>query len=653
VRRALRLKTALFLMCALVLLQSVPAAAATAPDGQPGAVAPQPCFNLDLSTGTTQPFVTDAAGTLDPDWWVTSSPDPSLTVPGPVYSITPVPSWYTTGGANWVDPYNTGYAKDANGYYTGMDPAGDYVFANTFNLNGALYTNFVLNVGVYGADNRVELFLDGNATPLGPPAGFGPPNSTAVQGPLSVPIGPGPHTLEARVRNDSGWMGLLVHARITAECRPDLAIVKKPTGEFVAGQNGSYVLSVSNVGLGPTTTSITVTDTLPAGATFISASGAGWTCSNVGTNVTCTNPGPVASGQSLPPITITMTVPFGVVAVQNCASVDTTGDANAENNRGCVESPVDLGRPGAICGLKFHDLNGNGVQDGGEQGLGNWTIRIKDAAGNVVATVTTGQDGTYCFKGLKPGTYVVSEVLINGWNQTYPLSPGTHTITIASGQIVQGINFGNRAKPQENCCLTFRFPSGRPDQFSTANGAEPADPSSGLQQWVALHTTSPLVGFDGTGFDQFFATTVVLPKGNCINSAVLTVRVKPNGAGSTVANDSITLMFVGSNGLQVPATPSWGAHFGLGLPNNLLPNPWSTANYAAGQTFSLNLASLPGGGNLIGALNSLRYLDVAIQDDSSVDYMVLTVKFCECGAVDHAPADPKSQDASAGADGAV
>lgn len=155
----------------------------------------------------------------------------------------------------------------------------------------------------------------------------------------------------------------------------------------------------------------------------------------------------------------------------------------------------------------------------------------------------------YCIRALKPGTYVVSEVLNQGWNQTYPLSPGTHTITIASGQIVQGVNFGNRAKPQEDCCLTFRFPAGRPDKFLATNGPEPADPSTGLQTWVAQHTASPLTGFDGTEFDHFFATTIALPQGNCVQSAVLTVRVKPNGAGGTVANDSITLMFVGANSL--------------------------------------------------------------------------------------------------------
>ena len=199
VRRAVRLKTVMLLICTL-LFSTVPVMAASV---HPGAIEPQPCFNLDLSTGTTQPFVTDAIGTLDPDWWVTASPDPNLPVPGPVYSITPAPSWYTTTGANWVDPYNTGFGKDASGAYTGMDPVGDYTFATTFNLTGALYSNFVLHVAIYAADNKVELFLDGNPTPLGPAAGFGLPNSTAVQGPLSVAIGPGSHTLEAKVHNIS------------------------------------------------------------------------------------------------------------------------------------------------------------------------------------------------------------------------------------------------------------------------------------------------------------------------------------------------------------------------------------------------------------------------------------------------------------------
>ncbi|KAA0252693.1 MAG: DUF11 domain-containing protein, partial [Acidobacteria bacterium] len=59
---------------------------------------------------------------------------------------------------------------------------------------------------------------------------------------------------------------------------PDLAITKSHAGTFTQGQPGTYTVTVSNVGPGPTTGTVTVTDTLPAGLTATGFSGTGWTC---------------------------------------------------------------------------------------------------------------------------------------------------------------------------------------------------------------------------------------------------------------------------------------------------------------------------------------------------------------------------------------
>ena len=50
------------------------------------------------------------------------------------------------------------------------------------------------------------------------------------------------------------------------------------------------------------------------------------------------------------------------------------------------------------------------------------------------------------------------------------------------------------------------------------------------------------------------------------------------------------------------------------------------------KTVLFNLGAMPSGGgstNLIPALNTLRKLDISIQDDTSVDYIKLIVVFCE------------------------
>ncbi len=72
---------------------------------------------------------------------------------------------------------------------------------------------------------------------------------------------------------------------------PDLALSKTHIGNLMAGTDGSYTLTVSNVGNGPTANPITVTDTLPAALTYASSSGTNWSCSAAATDRYVHEPG--------------------------------------------------------------------------------------------------------------------------------------------------------------------------------------------------------------------------------------------------------------------------------------------------------------------------------------------------------------------------
>ena len=64
-----------------------------------------------------------------------------------------------------------------------------------------------------------------------------------------------------------------------------------------------------------------MTDTLPAGVTFVSASGTGWTCTNTGNvSVTCTRAS-LATGATAPMITVMVTAPTQAGSLTNTASV--------------------------------------------------------------------------------------------------------------------------------------------------------------------------------------------------------------------------------------------------------------------------------------------------------------------------------------------
>ncbi|WP_426954437.1 SdrD B-like domain-containing protein [Muricoccus radiodurans] len=67
-----------------------------------------------------------------------------------------------------------------------------------------------------------------------------------------------------------------------------------------------------------------------------------------------------------------------------------------------------------VSGFAFTDTDGDGIRDSGEPGTPGVTVRLINAAGTVVATTTTGADGTYSFADVDPGTYRAQFVAPNG-----------------------------------------------------------------------------------------------------------------------------------------------------------------------------------------------------------------------------------------------
>jgi hypothetical protein len=110
-----------------------------------------------------------------------------------------------------------------------------------------------------------------------------------------------------------------------------LKITKMHTDPFTAGQlNATYSVTVSNVGNGPTSGIVTVTEMAPSGLTLISMDGAGWTCPANGNSNQCTRSDALNGGISYPAITVTVNVATIVPSsLMNQVSVSGGGSAPA------------------------------------------------------------------------------------------------------------------------------------------------------------------------------------------------------------------------------------------------------------------------------------------------------------------------------------
>jgi hypothetical protein len=120
----------------------------------------------------------------------------------------------------------------------------------------------------------------------------------------------------------------------------------------------------------------------------------------------------------------------------------------------------------SISGQKFKDINSDGIKNGLDSGLANWRIRLTKNSVQIDSALTDAS-GHYSFTNLTPGTYVVSEKLEVNWVQTLPVSPGTYTLTIVSGDSLLGKDFGNHSEI-DNSITIRKFRDGDGD-FNTRN----------------------------------------------------------------------------------------------------------------------------------------------------------------------------------------
>src|SRR6266545_38792 len=238
--------------------------------------------------------------------------------------------------------------------------------------------------------------------------------------------------------NDDFGTGVNSKTVTSVAANADLSITKTDSPDPVSvGGTLIYNLAVTN--LGPTdASSLTVSDSLPASVSFISASGTGWACSQASGTVTCTRPS-LAVGAA-PTISIVVAAPAVAGPLTNNASVSSTStDPVIANNSASATTTVQI-VPGAISGIVYNDLNGDGIQNGSEGVLGGVTIELLNSSGSVIASTTTNALGAYSFSSLTPGSYTVRETDPNGYTST---TANSVPVNVVAGGTTSA-NFGDQ-----------------------------------------------------------------------------------------------------------------------------------------------------------------------------------------------------------------
>jgi uncharacterized repeat protein (TIGR01451 family) len=222
--------------------------------------------------------------------------------------------------------------------------------------------------------------------------------------------------------------------------KADLSITKTHTGVFQAPGSGSYTVTVTNHGPSDTSATITVADTLPAGFSLTSASGAGFSCSSgPGSSVTCLRDTPLAAGQS---VVITLNVSVTPAAAGNSinnVSVQSSEDPDVNNNNAVDPTAVNhppvavndsvttpLNVPVTVSVLvNDHDPDGDALAVTGHGTAANGTVSCSASA--CTYTPASGFQGTDSF------SYTISD----GRGGT---ATATVTVTVTGPDVALGLS---------------------------------------------------------------------------------------------------------------------------------------------------------------------------------------------------------------------
>ena len=244
----------------------------------------------------------------------------------------------------------------------------------------------------------------------------------------------------------------------------------------------------------------------------------------------------------------------GFIATQQTQGANRAVDSDIDGNgatgvitlaAGEHNLTVDAGvyRKATVGDKVWDDMNHNNIQDVGEPGIGNITVKLMDASGsNVLATTTTNSAGNYQFSNLDPGSYVLlfdkSNVQHYNYGQWNNMSNWKWAVKDYGSNDAVDSDVAGNARSTTNVTKTdaFTLMSGQSDQTRDAGITPIVIDLDGN----GIHTISRAAD-TSAGFDLF-------GNGNAVRSGWISgsdgfLAVDKNGNGKI---DSISELFGGN-----------------------------------------------------------------------------------------------------------
>jgi uncharacterized repeat protein (TIGR01451 family) len=233
-------------------------------------------------------------------------------------------------------------------------------------------------------------------------------------------------------------------ADITVIPEADLGVSQTVSlDEAIVGSDLTYTITVINNG--PSlATNVVATDTLPAGVTFVSGTGPNGEDLTETGGVVNVSGGDLAGAGSFS-FTINGTVAAGASGIQTNTAIVSSDitDPVPGNDSSTADTAIDP-QTSSISGLTFVDVNNNGIQDSGDEGIAGVVITLTgtDFLGNTVdATITTDVNGNYEFDGLARGTYNVEQTQPAGFRNGMTI-PGTGANATVTDNVFSELGLG-------------------------------------------------------------------------------------------------------------------------------------------------------------------------------------------------------------------